>query len=771
MAAGLLRTIQILAPTGEFNDAFLVHQRVTATLQTLKYYRALLDDGPGADAAVPQFPVRLTSFWANSRSAENLRQQMRFAGLRSYRNTPGLVLYERGLRAGGGELAAIDDFDIVHNPGRVAGPDASSTSLARMYEGIFETTVERLVVAFETEAIDTAQGGISSRVPRRILNTHRVFSAAAAAQISPVVLDGGDSSLARLAQLDMPEQAKANIAGDLANGYVVVVPERSVEVDGSPQAGWWRVSARDGTTLGVMTGGRGQANEEFFPLFIPMILAGNAITFFWIGLADAPLRAAVGAPIERFFGGWRPDRRGWWRRRCWRWRSRWRGRRPQMVLTKQHSSFDGALALGATATLILSISTFAQQTTDTAAEFVDLAAYDDRVNVLDASDGARVVTVSSGGRGADRLLDGALEDGWKAAENFYLGDPPVLVLELGQETEIGEVLVYPWHWQRGRIPGAIEVAVSSQSAEAGFNSAGVFALENSQALQALRFEGRRARFIRLTILGVHRDGKPVLGEVMAYAPAIVPEPVRRNLAAATMGGRVESVTSNPENAAALIDGRAETEWWALEPALPQGIVLSFFDGRAAFVDAVSVHPDPEFNVTYPRDFEIWVSEPSQGAGFRLVGQFALAADTVAQEFGFEPIRAQQVRLRFTSAFAEGRIGVAEIAVFEAIAPGIEPIHTGALAELVGELADEIWAANLAAAGNGGLIVGPPTNPENSRWLTADCATPQSFTVAFFNDRPAWISDVYVRPLPSLYFTYPLEAELWVYPPPMPSRNG
>ena len=70
-----------------------------------------------------------------------------------------------------------------------------------------------------------------------------------------------------------------------------------------------------------------------------------------------------------------------------------------MVLTKELLSFAAALALWVMATLILSISTFAQQNTDTAAEIVGLAAYRDRVNVLDADAGARVVAVSATGRG------------------------------------------------------------------------------------------------------------------------------------------------------------------------------------------------------------------------------------------------------------------------------------------------------------------------------------------------------------------------------------
>ena len=256
LSATLLRSFQILAPVGELNDAFLVHQRVTSTLQTLNYFRALLSAGETLSAQTPgpQFPPRLTSFWANSRTAQDFLQQMRFAGLRSYRNAPGLVIYDRGFTTGTNGLATFEGFDIVHNPGRVTGQDASSASMVRMYDGIIETTVERLIVGFERESREASQTAQSGPGPNSILNTHRVFAAAAAAQISPAVL-AGESALARLELLDLPQLAKADIAADLANGYVVVVPERSVELDGTPQEGWWRVSPKDGTTLGVLTEG------------------------------------------------------------------------------------------------------------------------------------------------------------------------------------------------------------------------------------------------------------------------------------------------------------------------------------------------------------------------------------------------------------------------------------------------------------------------------------------------------------------------------------
>ena len=65
-----------------------------------------------------------------------------------------------------------------------------------------------------------------------------------------------------LAAMGLPPDTLARIGADLASGNLVVIPERPVEVDGRPRAGWWRVSPLTGETTAAMDTGYHQDNTE-----------------------------------------------------------------------------------------------------------------------------------------------------------------------------------------------------------------------------------------------------------------------------------------------------------------------------------------------------------------------------------------------------------------------------------------------------------------------------------------------------------------------------
>lgn len=60
-----------------------------------------------------------------------------------------------------------------------------------------------------------------------------------------------------VASLDVSDTAKARIAAALAGGYVVIVPERAVDLAGMRQVGWWQVDPTTGRTFDLMENGRG----------------------------------------------------------------------------------------------------------------------------------------------------------------------------------------------------------------------------------------------------------------------------------------------------------------------------------------------------------------------------------------------------------------------------------------------------------------------------------------------------------------------------------
>lgn len=299
LPARLYYSADLLVPTGATaNEAYLAHARISAFTENGESLRALLGvayrqaaDTPAATGLpVKQPPARLLGFWTDRSAAAAELARARFGGLRSYVADPGLLVFESGFLADtAAEIAPYERFDIVHNPGRVVArePGAELADL-RIYEGVIETTLERL--HGEADVIPDPD-----LPPVRSLNTHAVFAAAAEEQVPPVVLDGTDASLARLEELYIPGGVKADIATDLSRGYVVIVPERPVEVGGELQVGWWRVARADGTAVGVMPGGRGAELTNRAILEAYMIRNGLFAGCVWAHYGSHAVHCAVGA--------------------------------------------------------------------------------------------------------------------------------------------------------------------------------------------------------------------------------------------------------------------------------------------------------------------------------------------------------------------------------------------------------------------------------------------------------------------------------------------
>jgi hypothetical protein len=61
----------------------------------------------------------------------------------------------------------------------------------------------------------------------------------------------------------LPEDIQARIYADLAQGYVVFMPKRALEVQGRRFHAWWRVDPAEGHTLGIGEQGRGQGTVTY----------------------------------------------------------------------------------------------------------------------------------------------------------------------------------------------------------------------------------------------------------------------------------------------------------------------------------------------------------------------------------------------------------------------------------------------------------------------------------------------------------------------------
>jgi hypothetical protein len=86
---------------------------------------------------------------------------------------------------------------------------------------------------------------------------------------------------AGLGNAQVPDDARAAIARDLAAGYTVIVPQRPVEIAGRTAYAWWRVDEQTGQTLGMTTAGGATFVE--YALIVSFGLATGVWTYIGCG--------------------------------------------------------------------------------------------------------------------------------------------------------------------------------------------------------------------------------------------------------------------------------------------------------------------------------------------------------------------------------------------------------------------------------------------------------------------------------------------------------
>ncbi len=169
------------------------------------------------------------------------------AGVVSYRATPSLVGILRGYRDADTSFAAVD---IVANPVehlQVTDNGLQQVPAAGLARGVWDTVLES--VPQKAMRLDETASA----------STMTVFEKAAQQNIPiRVVKPGAKDSLSGFG---LDASAAAFVQADLDRGYMVVLPERLPQ--GVGMAGWWRVNAASGETLGMTGDGRGQDVVEY----------------------------------------------------------------------------------------------------------------------------------------------------------------------------------------------------------------------------------------------------------------------------------------------------------------------------------------------------------------------------------------------------------------------------------------------------------------------------------------------------------------------------
>ncbi len=263
-AKSLLTAYTILVLPGEYSPAYVSHRSVERTLAELALKPYLktgmkLSDLP-QDAARPIVPMQdvvLNSAFANAISPGG--------GVIAYRAAPALVVCESGFVPGPPSDTAYERVDVIHNARRVFSVKDGSVTPApeeAVRIGAWETYAERSALRQATPpsgALTAIRQAADASIPLRVLRP-------------------GDGAV--LAGLAHSDATKTSVQADLDAGYVVILPERPAEP--GARTGWWRVDPATGETLGIGTGGYGDAMVEYAFLLNSIVL----------GLVEAGVGAA-----------------------------------------------------------------------------------------------------------------------------------------------------------------------------------------------------------------------------------------------------------------------------------------------------------------------------------------------------------------------------------------------------------------------------------------------------------------------------------------------
>jgi hypothetical protein len=122
--------------------------------------------------------------------------------------------------------------------------------LRGVLDGVLESRVMGLLFPDGPSTADVAPG---------VYSTSTVFRAGQQANARTLVLKGGSGET----RPALSPEAAARISADLGRGKVVLLPERTVTIDGRSRIAWWQVDRSSGATIGVTEDGLHQAGTEY----------------------------------------------------------------------------------------------------------------------------------------------------------------------------------------------------------------------------------------------------------------------------------------------------------------------------------------------------------------------------------------------------------------------------------------------------------------------------------------------------------------------------
>ncbi len=178
------------------------------------------------------------------------------AGYWSYPSAPNITIFHAGKDAETGNPSLAVDLAYrarTSVPLTDAEPGASAQAL--LISGIVDAVAEQAMLAPELIGL----GGGNADTIRTGPTIGAIFQAATASDTPVHAVTTVDA----LANLDLDDSARRYLTLAIESGLVAIVPERQVELDDTPQLGWWLLDPLTGKTRDQLQDGTAGASTGF----------------------------------------------------------------------------------------------------------------------------------------------------------------------------------------------------------------------------------------------------------------------------------------------------------------------------------------------------------------------------------------------------------------------------------------------------------------------------------------------------------------------------
>lgn len=165
-----------------------------------------------------------------------------------YINTPNIISYIRSIRqCQQGKLMSYNGFDMIENKVAIFPHSKTDPFQINLEQGILDSNIEALLLRGEEKKLRD--------------NTSEIFIHSKNKGIEWLTIRSVNDPSWQNVKLS--EDARARIKENLTQGYVVLVPEKAIEIEGRSSAGWWIILPETGQTIGISQEGRGSGMTEY----------------------------------------------------------------------------------------------------------------------------------------------------------------------------------------------------------------------------------------------------------------------------------------------------------------------------------------------------------------------------------------------------------------------------------------------------------------------------------------------------------------------------